>query len=92
MDQTDFEKTKSAIKQASDKITYNRATIDSEINKLKELGFTSNDPVGEAEKWLDDTEPQLDESESKIKTLKSEVITEHNRIVMDTVEVVEITE
>lgn len=81
---SDFEKVVESVNQAESKVTYNKATIDSEIKKLREMGFNSDDPVAEADKWLDENETKLDDLEKEIVSKKAEIISEHNKIIRET--------
>jgi hypothetical protein len=81
---SDFEDVMRSVMESETKLTYNNATIDSEVKRLQEIGFIgldNQDVLRISKDWLDNAWVELDELEAEIKDLKQEIITEHDKII-----------
>lgn len=80
----DFQVIINSVNEAEKKLTYNMATIDSEIKRLKESGFKGKNTaqiLKTSKQWLEETYQELDKLETEMNNLESEVINKYNEII-----------
>ena len=81
---TDYEKIKQSVEEAKTKSAEISGQIKGKISQLNELGFNGEDPIAEANDYLDTQEPILDELEKNIEKQKQKISDDYTNIIKST--------